>query len=298
MKKVISVSLIIAITFIMCACGNNKMKFTSEADMQGYVDGAWNAGNNYYIISFGKLYHYKDDIINDVFDDLKSDKKIPVEGMNPDDFYKNVFLKDDEIVKYITEYEIKYDYKNSCITSSDGSNVFYTFLKDGTSKLKDDVFFEIVAGEAEELNDGNFTKVSSSMAFLENKVKEEFETKKDEIIYMNKYGNLPDCTDVRYDKYNYLGRSFTISGTARLDDYYNWGYSSFEYGYFCIFIRPFGSGYSDSWYIYADRENYADLYNKLKIGSLDVTLVCNFSALGIDTGSDNMAILVDYKKSE
>lgn len=111
--------------------------------------------------------------------------------------------------------------------------------------------------------------------------------------WQQKYGDLPTAREVQYDKWGHFGDCFTISGTAELDDYYNWGYKNYEYGYFCIRIRPTGGSYSDEWYVYASRSKFADLYNGFLSGSKSVTLVAQL--VQVETGSNNMATLVDYK---
>ncbi len=72
------------------------------------------------------------------------------------------------------------------------------------------------------------------------------------------------------------------------------GSVSYEFGYFCINIRPTGGSYSDGWYVYANRNTFFDLYASLQSGSKNVILVAQM--VYVDTGSNNMATLVDYKK--
>jgi len=113
-------------------------------------------------------------------------------------------------------------------------------------------------------------------------------------VFNSKYGNLPTCREVQYNKFGYLAQEFTIEGTAELDDYYNYGYDEMEPLYFCMHVTPTGGGYSDSWYIYANRTQFSELYNKL----LNGTVRSNFVARLVfhDTGGNNMATLCDYKQ--
>lgn len=86
-----------------------------------------------------------------------------------------------------------------------------------------------------------------------------------------------------------------LKGTAKLDDYYNWGYKNLSPLYFCMFVEPTGGSYSDSWYIYASRSEFSELYDDLITGSIsNISLVCE--CMFYETGSNNMATLVDYRR--
>lgn len=113
-----------------------------------------------------------------------------------------------------------------------------------------------------------------------------------------KYGELPDEKIIRYDKANNDGKLFVISGKAELDDYYNWGYSNYEKTHFSIEITPEGSNVMDFWHIYADREAFSTLYSILLSISgeakTDIVLICKFDTAKLESGSSNLAELVDY----
>lgn len=106
------------------------------------------------------------------------------------------------------------------------------------------------------------------------------------------YGEIPSSREVQYDKYKYLGRPFVISGTAAIDDYFNYDYRGLEAVYFCICIQPTGGSYSDCWYVYADRLQFKELFDSLLEGNKKVDLVAEMYYA--DTGSNNMATLRDY----
>lgn len=110
---------------------------------------------------------------------------------------------------------------------------------------------------------------------------------------LSRYPGIASYKDVKYDPYSYLGDNFVIAGNAELDDYYNYEYRNFESVYFCIRITPTGGGYTDMWYIYADRDSFSELYNTLKKGSIsNITLICN--ANFYNATKESMATLINY----
>ncbi|MBO4733994.1 MAG: hypothetical protein J5662_05900, partial [Clostridia bacterium] len=139
-----------------------------------------------------------------------------------------------------------------------------------------------------------FERKSSDADYLNNYIREKFDKELKRIKFNKDYANLPTAREVQYNKYGYATKCFIISGVAELDDYYNWSWENCEYTYFCINIRPMGGNYSDKWYIYANRDNFSDLFEILLKSSKRVTLVAYLSVTDLDTGSNNMARLVDY----
>ena len=92
--------------------------------------------------------------------------------------------------------------------------------------------------------------------------------------FLDSYSYAATAKEVQYAPYSYLGDAFILEGTAKLDDYFNYDYRGLEMLYFCIAVTPYGGGYSDTWYIYADRNRYVGLYNELLSGgSVDVIFV-------------------------
>ncbi|MDE7228840.1 MAG: hypothetical protein K2N56_00035 [Oscillospiraceae bacterium] len=166
--------------------------------------------------------------------------------------------------------DIQYDAKGSCIKDLNGQKLG-TFLYDGTFKSNGDVFRK----------DG-LSKFAKA-----------FHTAKDR-IFEETYGKLASYKDVKYDPLSHLGKHFVITGTAELDDYYNYDYRDYEGGYFCVKIIPTGGGYTDRWYIYCIRSgtNNNKLFERLKEGSARVTMVCR--GYYSDSIKHEMAELVDY----
>lgn len=101
-----------------------------------------------------------------------------------------------------------------------------------------------------------------------------------------------DNYDVQYDRYGSLDKVFAFSGTAELDDYYNYGWYDDEQYYFCIFVTPHGGSYSDSWYIYCDRNSFPNFFEDLKAyGIIDVELACYIPSYKYESNQGNMANL-------
>lgn len=145
--------------------------------------------------------------------------------------------------------------------------LFGTFCKDGT------LLSEGVRYHAEE------TTQTLSTAFV-GAVANRFE---------RSYSNLLTYQDVRYDATRSLGRYFLLTGTAELDDYYNYEYDNLESVYFCVCVTPSEGG---RWYIYGSRYQHEDLFEQLKRGPAAVMLLCRGDFR--NALENEMAGLVDY----
>ncbi len=122
--------------------------------------------------------------------------------------------------------------------------------------------------------------------------------------FFAKYKGALTNRQVQYDPVNSLGKSFVISGKAILDDYYNYEYATLNSKYFCIEIEPTGGGYTNRWRVYADREEFRLLFERLQCyypeggaaltleGGATLTLVCK--AQFSNASQHRMATLVDY----
>jgi hypothetical protein len=85
--------------------------------------------------------------------------------------------------------------------------------------------------------------------------------------------------DVQYDLANSVSEFFYFDeyGVAELDDYYNYGYRGTESEFFVMSVTPgakSGSDYAigsygDSWYIYADREEFSNVFDAMKIAKTE-----------------------------
>ncbi|MBE7059096.1 MAG: hypothetical protein E7387_08415 [Ruminococcaceae bacterium] len=256
---------------VLSGCQTKKM-FGSETEMKTYVDGVWESEDTTYAVSNGKILNFSKSTVDYIWSEFSSSLEYDFSQYTAQKFYEDIYLNHFSILRS----NFVYDYENSKITS--GSAEWLEFLDDGTAIHDKQVF----------------TKISDSSTYVEDEVKAVFEENIEELIFKEKYPDLPSSREVQYDKWGHFGDNFIITGTAELDDYYNWGYENYEYGYFCINIRPSGGTYSDEWYVYANRNSFSDLYASLQSGSKNVTLVAQM--VYVDTGSNNMATLVDYKK--
>lgn len=106
------------------------------------------------------------------------------------------------------------------------------------------------------------------------------------------YGNLPTYKDVRNNPALYGGKEFMLSGTAKLDNYYDGPvFSDIESLYYCICVTPTGGDSADRWYVYAHRGYYRGLHEKLGNGPVEVNMVCQSGSTGLSHG---LAGLNDY----
>lgn len=107
-------------------------------------------------------------------------------------------------------------------------------------------------------------------------IMDEYKRAKEEAaILENKKNNSVNCKDFKYNPFNYVGKNVYIEGTAELDTYYNWGYINVEPICFCICVTPQGGSFTDSYYIYAKRDEFSDLFEELKGGAKNVVLFYN-----------------------
>jgi hypothetical protein len=103
-----------------------------------------------------------------------------------------------------------------------------------------------------------------------------------------------DNADVQFDYSNNAGNYFSFLGTAELADYYNYGYRGSESSMFVMRVKPSeDSRSSTSWYIYADREKFAALFDIVKNDTIGVNFACYVDADHLSSGQKNMATLAD-----
>ena len=99
--------------------------------------------------------------------------------------------------------------------------------------------------------------------------------------------------DVQYDMVNTLDQSFAIEGNAILSDYYNYGFKeSTSKLVFAIKITSTSKDYSDSWYLYCDRESFVSLFDELKEqGEINIFAKCLIPKALYQENQDNMALV-------
>lgn len=111
--------------------------------------------------------------------------------------------------------------------------------------------------------------------------------------YINENNIELTAKEVQYNMQNNLDKEFILEGTAKLDDYYNYGYNkSIENSYFCISITPNNSTYSDIWYIYCKRNQFSYIYNQLLIKKQNLNLICKIEKGKFQKNQGNMATAV------
>ncbi|MBE6713590.1 MAG: hypothetical protein E7580_08825 [Ruminococcaceae bacterium] len=270
MKRILSALLLVAMVFAFAACGETnsaktngvsepKITFESVEAMKEAVDGVWMncKSGDYMIIKDGQLSKLDELTKQNAFNNLK---RMGYKYSSFENYY----------VKFLKECgeEIEYDYKNGCVILKSTNMTFFKMSKNDEAIDENSVVFM-----------RNF--------ITEDKFKEEME---DEYINL-KYPDALTNRDVQFDKYGNIDKNFIISGTAELDDYYNYGYKNIEAGYFCIQVTPINGSYTDRWYIYASRSEFSELFNQLKNGSQNVMIIARLTSA--NTGSDNMATLVE-----
>ena len=98
--------------------------------------------------------------------------------------------------------------------------------------------------------------------------------------------------EVQYDIKNNLDKNFYLLGYGELSDYYNYGFDSWlEEDYFCLRVLPEGGSYSNSWYVYLEREGFSDIFNYgIKNGTVPVFLICQVPSLAYEEGQGCMAL--------
>lgn len=166
--------------------------------------------------------------------------------------------------------DVAYDVENSQIVDENGETVGI-FLEDGTLKCGQEIFHR------EE------RPADLSTAFIQAKTS----------LFTDIYGDLTTYEQVKYNPIAHIGTKFLLTGTAELDDYYNYDYRDMEALYFCVCVTPTGGGYADRWYIYCERGEYAELFDTLTQGPVsDIVLVCR--GMFYDSIQHEMAGLVDY----
>lgn len=288
-QRIIWVSLILtAVVMIFAGCtpssqmeqtGEKRQFFSDEADLEAYASSFWtcqikdSTSTNHYKIRFfyqGTCYSW-----NFSYD---TDETLA-------DCLKEVLWHDEVSYKSTTQLllaeinangmeslrlDVAYDVENSQIVDENGETVGI-FLEDGTLKCGQEIFHR-----EERLAD-------LSTAFTQAKTS----------LFTDIYGDLTTYEQVKYNPIAHIGTKFLLTGTAELDDYYNYDYRDMEALYFCVCVTPTGGGYADRWYIYCERGEYAEFFDTLTQGPVsDIVLVCR--GIFYDSIQHEMAGLVDY----
>lgn len=193
-------------------------------------------------------------------------------------------LIDNEYSEYAASYGLELDEMEERVIM---------FLRNDTAYL---ITYKPVKGCYDEqvyntfLDSINFVSLEEGTASAEeNKfVKEYNEYLKEKNVTLNNF-------DVQYNMTNSVGKPFSLSGYAKLSDYYNYGFGKeIEASYFCLQVTPDGGSYSDRWYIYCNRNSFQKIFDKaLDKGEIYIMAVCTIPKSNYDVNQQCMAKL-DY----
>ncbi len=275
MKRVWSVLLAVAVLLSLCSCARSR--FEDEAAMRTHIEnsGIWCTEQTY----GGEKIYTKIAVFSGneaIFTEISRDaslsftdyclREIKAHRSEIKDFY-DLFSYGADVSK--RTYTVEYDYETGQVLS--GERVVAAVDEAGHLTAKGDSY-----DDTEGLTPYMDAFADAYATYFE-------ET----------YGTLPTAKDVQYNKYSYIGRTFSAVGSAELDDYYNWFYKDLDFAYFCVRFAPVGGAYSDEWYLYGDCNQFADLFEQLKKGSIkNIVFVSRLYAP--DTGTNHMATIVDY----
>lgn len=277
MKKIICIILMVTLCIAFLSGCQQVKSFDSTNEMKEYLQGTWkNDRDEYYVFDQGRYRYYSRlSTTGSIFSSrVEGDAEENLAGESEMTFEE--FCDNFKIDRNFSN-EMEFDCKKGIVSIE---SLEFTILDDGTIYKSDEY-------ASEEMK--VYNKISDDIGVIDELANECY----NEFIFDAKYRNLPNARAVQYDKYGHIFEKFIISGEAELDDYYNYNYENYEYSHFCINICPSGGSYSDEWYIYASREEFADLYTSLQGGPKNVDLVAQM--IFVDTGSNNMATLIDYK---
>ena len=303
MKKIFVLILCCCLTFSLSACKNEKnsetknkttnsiasssdvkKRFSSEEEFKKYSNGFWVCDTNHN--DSQKYYKIR------VFDNgicLDWDFSYPANQTLADclkgilvSYKENANISFNKATKLLTSdctniegikfsiFEIQYDYRKGEINASDGQSIA-TFFDNGTAEINDDIY----------THSDNCLDLQE--AFVSAKIS----------LFQEEHGELVTYKDVKYDPSSHFNSYFLLTGSAELDDYYNYDYRDLESMYFCVCVTPTGGGFSDRWYIYCSRSEYDELFEELKKGSIsNICMICR--GMYYDSLPHEMANLFDY----
>lgn len=108
--------------------------------------------------------------------------------------------------------------------------------------------------------------------------------------FMEEYNISLTGKEVQFNLSNNLNKEFYLNGNVELCDYYNYGYTN-ESKFFCGKLTPVDGGYSDSWYLYFNRDSFNDAYQALLEGNMDMKIIAKIPTNGYERGQGNMAVV-------
>lgn len=206
-----------------------------------------------------------------------------------------IFAKLTDDVNSLTDEEREI-YKDVINLSKKSLEYYIVTIEDGTGDIEKNEYdkqfktMEKTFGKSS-LKQSNFNEalISNELTVHSEELDADNEDKKKE--FMRKHGAEITGKDVQYDLVNNLDKSFYLEGTIELCDYYNYGYTN-EKSNFCGLFTPLDGGYSDSWYLYLNRETFEPVYKALMngIGS-DLRIIAKVPSGVYKKGQGNMALV-------
>lgn len=110
---------------------------------------------------------------------------------------------------------------------------------------------------------------------------------------MSKNNATLNAKEVQYNMKNNVEKIFGLEGSAKLCDYYNWGYDKkIESTHFCMEVTPHGGGLKDRWYIYCSRNINSQLYHDLMAGEVSVQMIAKIERKYFEENQQNQATLI------
>jgi len=169
------------------------------------------------------------------------------------------------------------------------------FSNGDTDKAKEE--FNKKYKEAEEILGANNLKDSKFDESLFNSIiakqseKDSKAEQEDIAAFKSLAGVTKTADEVQYNMPNNLDEVFYLEGELELCDYYNYGYTN-ETDYFCGRLTPTDGNYSNSWYLYFQRNSFKGVYNILLNGSTnDILIAAKVIGRVYESGQGNMAVV-------
>jgi hypothetical protein len=297
MKKIFCILLVLLTLLPVfatgCSDGKSPMKYDSQEDMKEALSsaGLWNGRLYFSDTQQANIYFFDGDFLYEVIFSRSNDVTDKTLFMNilirmaaEYNSFEALLEAADKIPEnlgvYYKKIEVSFDAKKGLVTAKEDPSLTWQFYEDETMKHQGTIY---------KLNDTALLESEFSEAKKE-LYRQEINSEVEK--FMSRYPGIASNKDVKYNPYAYYRKEFSIVGVASIDDYYNYEYRSKESTHFCIAIEPSDGGYTDRWYIYANRKDFKDLYNALLSGSKPVILIgfCEY----YESTSHSLATLKDY----
>ena len=111
-------------------------------------------------------------------------------------------------------------------------------------------------------------------------------------ILKDEYDAELTVEDMKYDMANNVDKNFSMSGYAKLSDYYNYGFDhDIEDSHFVLQVDAVST--NDDWYVYCNRKTFSKLFDDAKTnGKVYIFAICKIPKANYEKGQGAMAMLV------